>query len=238
MLYAFLSREQLLKFLPPGGCVAEIGVFRGDFSEAILAAAKPSRLHLIDPWSHQTGADYQLDDSNLSDAGHVENLRHVQQRFAEQIATGQVVLHRDRSENVAAEFTDASLDWIYVDGRHTFDAVFQDLELYRAKVKPGGFILGHDFTNHPDCVARGYGVVPAVGRFRKARGFDLILLTAESCPSYVLAREPLGESATLLVEKIIYNVPQVMEIKGFAEERFAYRQVILSNGAERILPSF
>lgn len=238
MLYAYMSRAQLMKFMPPGGCVAEIGVFRGEFSEAILEGACPDALHLIDPWRHLPEPGYGRDASNVADTEHEANYRHVRRRFEEPVSSGQVVVHRGLSEDVHAEFPDSFFDWIYIDGNHTFEGVLSDLELYAPKVKPDGFILGHDFTNYPGYVACGYGVVPAVARFRKAHGFALLLLTGESCPSFVLAREPLDEAANLLVEKVIYNVPQVIEIKDFSEDTYAYRQVVLSNGVERILPSF
>ena len=52
MYYVLSSRENLLPYFPKDGVGAEIGVAQGDYSEAILAAAQPSELHLIDPWSH------------------------------------------------------------------------------------------------------------------------------------------------------------------------------------------
>ena len=41
-----LTRIDLLRLIPPGGEVAEIGVAEGDFSKHILSAAAPTRLHL------------------------------------------------------------------------------------------------------------------------------------------------------------------------------------------------
>lgn len=238
MLYAYLSRTQLMKFMPPGACAAEIGVFRGEFSDAILKEARPETLHLIDPWRHMPAPGYQNDGSNVSDDEHESNFGHVCQRFAEPIERRQVVVHRGLSEEAHAGFPDSHFDWIYIDGDHTFEAVLRDLELYAPKVKRDGFILGHDFTNYPAYASRNFGVVPAVAEFRKRHGYALLLLTAESCPSFVLAREPLGEAAALFVEKIIYNVPHVIEIKAFSEETFVYRQITLRNGVERMLPSF
>ena len=36
-------------------------------------------------------------------------------------------------------------DWIYIDGNHTYEYVKQDLEGYRPKVKPGGYMAGDDY---------------------------------------------------------------------------------------------
>ena len=47
------SRLRLLDRMPRGGVCAEIGVWKGDFSDRILRYANPKSLHLIDPWLFQ-----------------------------------------------------------------------------------------------------------------------------------------------------------------------------------------
>ena len=42
------NRSELLRRLPKGGVVAEIGVADGDYSQEILALNEPSKLLLID----------------------------------------------------------------------------------------------------------------------------------------------------------------------------------------------
>jgi hypothetical protein len=68
-------------------------------------------------------------------------------RFASEITVGRVVVHRTRSAIALAAIPDRSLDWIYIDGDHTYDNVILDLRLGVAKVKLGGFICGDDYTN-------------------------------------------------------------------------------------------
>lgn len=48
-------RRQLLRLLPKESIGAEIGVWKGDFSEEILRLVRPRELHLIDPWMFQLG---------------------------------------------------------------------------------------------------------------------------------------------------------------------------------------
>ena len=167
MLYVPIPREKLLLLMPKGGRVAEIGTFRGDFSEAILKTVQPERLHLIDPWRHQDRPDYQSDGSNLSDRGHEDNFAHVRARFADAVADGTVVLHREFSPEAASAFADGSLDWVYIDGMHTLDAVRADLAAWKPKLCEGGLILGHDYIETAD-----YGVIPAVGRIPEDRGVE------------------------------------------------------------------
>jgi len=44
------GRRWILDYVPEGTIGAEVGVFRGHFSELILRRQKPKKLYLIDPW--------------------------------------------------------------------------------------------------------------------------------------------------------------------------------------------
>ena len=47
-------------------------------------------------------------------------------------------------------FEDESLDFVYVDGDHSFTNVVKDIGLYLPKIKKSGFIGGHDYSpEHP-----------------------------------------------------------------------------------------
>ena len=53
------------------------------------------------------------------------------------------------SYDVVDRFQDKSIDFIYIDGRHDYESVKRDLELYLPKLKNGGIIGGHDYNkNH------------------------------------------------------------------------------------------
>lgn len=59
------------------------------------------------------------------------------------------------SADVAPQVADASLDVLFVDGDHKYEAVVADIESWRPKMRTGALMCGHDFTNK--C-----GVEPAV----------------------------------------------------------------------------
>jgi predicted O-methyltransferase YrrM len=69
-----------------------------------------------------------------------------------------VAAHRQPSVEAARNFADQSLDLIFIDARHTYEAARDDLAAWWPKLKPGGLIAGHDYTNSP-------GVRGAVDRF-------------------------------------------------------------------------
>ena len=37
---------------------------------------------------------------------------------------------------------------VYIDALHTYDGVKSDINLYKSKIKLGGFICGHDYDNN------------------------------------------------------------------------------------------
>lgn len=224
MLLCPINRIQLLQFLPSGGEVAEIGVAEGDFSAAILANAPPRRLHLIDPWEHQDREDYRPDVSNVAATEQEARYTAVRARFAAEIASGGVNLMRDYSEDAVAFFADGQLDWVYVDGMHTAEAAYRDLTLYYPKLRSGGFLAGHDYTNHAQAQAWNFGVVEAVNRFVLERGLRFIALTYEAFPTYVLAAD--GPMAQALHDTLVRHVPYVIELRDFPRAgRFEHRHV-------------
>lgn len=51
---------------------------------------------------------------------------------------------RANSTDAAEQIADESLDFVYIDGDHSTEAVYQDLLNYIPKVKKGGIVSGHD----------------------------------------------------------------------------------------------
>jgi len=72
---------------------------------------------------------------------------------------------------VAAQAVKAeSVDLVFLDADHTFKAVCADINAWWPKVKPGGFLAGHDFGHPmPGCE----GVKDAVLRFSRAVGLPV-----------------------------------------------------------------
>jgi hypothetical protein len=238
MLLCPISRLQLLQLLPKGGECAEIGVAEGELSKAILDTVNPSRLHLVDPWEHQSREDYQSDGNNVGDVEQEARYQAVLQQFSAEIGDARVQVHRRYSQHAAAEFGVGQLDWVYIDGLHSYHGVRSDLELYKAKVKPDGLILGHDYTNHARAQEMKFGVVEAVNEFVAREGYAFIALTQEAYPTYVLARNAAGPVAQQLIARLIYCVPQVVELRDFPSTFSFHHKVMQVGDQVRVVPSF
>lgn len=163
------SRDEIPELLNARGLVGrgvEVGVKVGTFSDYLLAHWRGEKLISIDPW-REAGADEYLDKANVPQA---QQERHFEETLA------RLARHGDRSEirrttsiEGAAELPDASLDFVYIDARHDYESVKEDLETWFPKVRPGGIFAGHDYADGPFPQGE-FGVKRAVDEFFAARG--------------------------------------------------------------------
>lgn len=205
-LLTALNRDALLRLLPGGRVGVEIGVNRGAYSRKIFDAAQPRTLHLIDPWPVDSADDYIRTYGVRDDMqSHYEM---VCADFATPISEGRVVVHRNYSRDCAHRFGDGELDFVYVDGMHSYDACLEDLRLYAPKVRGTGLLMGHDFSNTDMGRRKGFGVIRAVTDFIAESDFKPVLVTLENAPSYVLTRH--GSTRENLIARALELGPGVL----------------------------
>ncbi|MCY1127735.1 class I SAM-dependent methyltransferase [Frigidibacter sp. RF13] len=150
------ARAALLAQLPAGSVGAEIGVWQGDFSAQILERVRPALLFLVDPWRFRpdrwmptfgTGMLVNSRAEVLAAGGpqrHLDRLHdQVVGRFAARSdvvivrAPGAAFFARCRAQSL-------SLDWVYVDGDHSYEGALADIAGAWETVRPGGLITGDD----------------------------------------------------------------------------------------------
>ena len=115
----------------------EIGSFAGESAE--IFAQYFGTVHCVDPWTSDPNI------CGLTDACPF-NCEDVQRSFDERAAKcGNLVKHVGYNIDVAKTVKEGSLDFVYIDALHHYDAVRQDIATWWPKVKSGGFLGGHDF---------------------------------------------------------------------------------------------
>jgi len=84
-------------------------------------------------------------------------------------------------------FPDRSLDFVYIDGNHSFGYVAMDLMKWNRKVRKGGAIAGHDYGSSNPKTARQFRAVGnIVDAFAKNYDFkDWYVLTGDENWSYL-----------------------------------------------------
>ena len=134
---------------------AEIGVYVGYYSRVLLDTIPGLNLLCVDSWALKTWREraYPLAVETLS-------------RYR-----GATVI-RGKSVEVAKTVKDNSLDFVFIDADHSYEAVKADLLAWAPKVRPGGIVSGHDYY---ESRSGKLGVIPAVNEYVEANGYILQL---------------------------------------------------------------
>ena len=126
---------------------AEIGVQHGYHARDLLTRwSTCEQMTLIDLWGYQEGNHYRDPANrpqNVQDTIYKEAQKSVQP-WTDQNKT---TFYRMRSTEAAQIIPDNSLDFVYVDARHDYCGVLEDLRAYYPKLRPGGILSGHDFLS-------------------------------------------------------------------------------------------
>eukprot|EP00854_Cymbomonas_tetramitiformis_P016227 gene16227-19257_t len=125
----------------------EIGVQRAEFTREILEKWKSfEKMYLLDPWEAQTN---YVDIANKNNDEHEKILRQAKKNVApfQNAASDKIEFIRGYSNTKANMFDDLSLDYVYVDARHDYCGVSEDISLYWPKVSCGGILAGHDYLS-------------------------------------------------------------------------------------------
>jgi len=123
---------------------AEVGVFKGEYSEVLCKANPKLHLSAIDPWSP---AAYEpgIPDGSPNQAYFNNLYKEAKNRLYPYNCT---IVRKD-SMTALKNFKDNSLDFVYIDANHDFVNFSSDLHFWTKKVKPGGIVSGHDYAFFP-----------------------------------------------------------------------------------------
>lgn len=141
-------RDFLLKLMPRDAICAEIGSWKGDFSNRILKKTYPKKLYLIDPYKFVEEYKNALFGGLVGGQQKMDEIYDsVINRFQKEIRNGKLEIVRKYSYDAHKNIKDKFFDWIYIDGNHTYEFIKQDLNNFYPKVKINGFITGDDYVN-------------------------------------------------------------------------------------------
>lgn len=203
MLYTFATRQQLVEILGPLGEAVEVGVYQGEFSKVLLKQA--TRLNLIDIWDQIDVENflppYRRDDPAAMSAlqarlhgyfpeGIEKSLTLAEQQVRASFGQDERVrIFKGRSDALAREFADGSLDFLYVDGNHRYEFALGDLLLWSPKLKPTGTIMLNDYYRGPGADTQYCEVIEAVNHFLHRSDFRPVAMTHGVWGDIMLTRQ-------------------------------------------------
>lgn len=170
---AQLRADAILSRLPLGSLTgAEIGVFAADLSKRLLT--KDITLYMVDSWaiSEPEGQYAQSGDFH---AGLNQQQQDDYYHFAcnmVRFAGERARIIRKPSVEAAKDIHDGSLDFVFIDADHSYEGCKADIDAWLPKLKSGGLLCGHDYSNtdYP-C----FGVNRAVDEFCLKHGYAVDL---------------------------------------------------------------
>ena len=164
-----ITRNDLAKFMGEIGYKngAEIGVLRGAYSRILCELIPNLKLKCIDPY-----LPFRRNTKEKME-GHFIRARKRLRGF-------NVEFIRKPSMEVVREIPDKSLDFVYIDAMHEFDPVMIDLICWSDKVRSGGMVAGHDYSE-PNWWN---GVMLAVDTYTKAHNILKWYITDEEDKSF------------------------------------------------------
>lgn len=135
----------------PGGTLVEVGTFVGQslayLGQAVKRSGKPFRVVGVD---HCTGSGIELGTDHH--APQMARGTFAGNLHANLIACGvadAVDVLIAPSTRAAAHFADGSVDFVFLDAAHDYESVCADIRAWLPKVRPGGWLCGHDYQDPP-----------------------------------------------------------------------------------------
>lgn len=152
--YALIGLEDLCQSIPEDyrNMMVEIGCYVGDSTKVFQRYFK--KIYAIDPWENG------YDDTDAS--SFIYPMNEIEAQFdgwADKCSN--IEKKKMKSIDAVEYFRDGCLDLVYIDAKHTYESVKEDIELWRPKLREGGYLCGHDYQG------KFPGVIKAVDEFKK-----------------------------------------------------------------------
>lgn len=130
-------RDPMFDFVEDVKIFVEIGSQRGFTAWRAVKHLPNATIHCIDPWRNYGGMPASIGDLNLG-------WEIFKKLHADNIQSGRVVPHFGFSWDIAPGFNEP-IDFLWIDGDHTFEGVQKDLSMWVPKVRSGGVVVGDNY---------------------------------------------------------------------------------------------
>ena len=166
-LYQFLNNQNSKELIG-----AEVGVSQGtNLAYMLVNSPSISKIFAIDPYlAYQDWCGF------VSQEMQDQNKAITKYKMDSLGLSDRIEFVYKPSDEACNDIEDGSLDFIYIDGDHSYEWAYKDFNNYYSKVKTGGIFAGHDFSLA--------GVNRALQEFMNSLGLefekDLVLLENDS----------------------------------------------------------
>lgn len=174
----FETRNDMLLEFNKNLKIAELGVFRGEFSKIIHQICEPTELYLVDLYEG-VFASGDKDGKNYQSVQLEDEMQRLINEFSNNT---EVKVIKSSTTTFLSNIEDDYLDLVYIDADHSYNGVMNDLLLSYQKVKNGGYICGHDYISNTGCAS-------AVNEFCSNKNLKIEYITNDGCPSFCIIKK-------------------------------------------------
>ena len=132
--------DYLLSNMPQDGTFVELGAWLGKSSAYLCDKATSQEIIIVDTWKGSL--------NELTTTHKLATEVDIYKVFVENMGSRKYKAIKATSKTSSKKFANESLDVVFIDLTHTYDAVKEDIKLWLPKVKKGGFIAGDDYHEH------------------------------------------------------------------------------------------
>lgn len=169
------NREDLYKlFAQLGykvGC--EIGLEKGKNAQTMFEIIPNLKLYCIDPYKHHPRYSYAA--ARYVHTWNEDYLAGIKNQAYKRMRDRNAVIIEKFSEDAIKDVADNSLDFVYIDGDHSYDFVMLDIILWGRKVKKGGIVSGHDYYYDSDKEGRHAKVTQAINDYTNVHHIEFYI---------------------------------------------------------------
>lgn len=170
-----VHRQELYKLFAElgytNGC--EVGVEKGKNAQEMFECIPNLKLYAVDPYKqHARLSNEATNYLRIWDSDYLEAVKRQAQK---RLQGKNAIIIEKFSEDAARDIPDDSLNFVYIDGDHSYDFVMQDIIIWGRKVRKGGIISGHDYFYDNNKPGRKAKVTQAVNDYTRVHDIEFYI---------------------------------------------------------------
>lgn len=132
--------DSVIDYVEQPAQFVEIGVWKGRSAAytavSIINSGKNIKLDVVDTFQKEVDEEYKEYDTSKLLEEFQSNIKCVNSIIGK--------IHVMKSVEAAKKYEDESLDFVFIDGAHDTQSVYEDCKAWYSKIKPKGVIAGDD----------------------------------------------------------------------------------------------
>lgn len=136
---------EVISKLPFNLVMAEIGCFKGHSTISWILSGKVNKIYCVDPWCFD---EISISSDNYTHT--IDGVNSIELQFDEimsDVDSSKYVKIKNFSKEASNLFSKYQLDFVHIDGNHSYESVKTDILCWKDKIKIGGIIGGHDYSS-------------------------------------------------------------------------------------------